>query len=64
MTTELVILLTICLFVIVGIFKTPAQSFDEAGPRLGIRLEKQIETGPGFQQLSLHTKNPAIWSKK
>jgi hypothetical protein len=64
MTTELVILLTIVVAVIVGIFKTPAQSLDESGPRLGMRLEKQIETGSGFRNLSQSGPYPIVWAKK
>ena len=61
MTTELVLLLTIFMFVVIGIFKTPTKTFEEAGPRLGIRIEKQIETGQGFNKKSLETPFPISW---
>lgn len=48
MTTELVILLSLCVFVVLGIAKKPESTFQSAGPKLGARLEKQIETGKGF----------------
>ncbi len=64
MTTELVLLLTIFMFVVIGIFKTPTKTFEEAGPRLAVRLEKQIETGSGFNKKSQNTPTPITWSKK
>lgn len=65
MTTELVILLTVFMIVVVGIFKLPAQSFEQAGPKLGMRLEKQIETGYGFSSRTQNATGRSIsWSKK
>lgn len=62
MTTELVVLLTIFVIVIVGFFKTPTQTFENAGPKLGMRLEKQIETGYGFSARTKNAQNPVSWS--
>jgi hypothetical protein len=64
MTTELVILLTICVLVIAKIVGLPASSFDKSGPHLGMRLEKQIATAPGFEKLSFRGPNPISWQKK
>ncbi len=64
MTTELVLLLTIFMFVVIGVFKTPTKTFEEAGPRLGLRLEKQMETGTGFNKKSFNTPKPITWGPK
>lgn len=64
MTTELVILLALCLFVIVGVFKTPAASFERAGPHLGMRIEKNLETGVGFEARTQSAQHPISWAKK
>lgn len=64
MTTELVLLLTIFVAVIVGIFQTPTQTFEESGPRLGMRLEKQIETGEEFSRKSREFQNGVFWKLK
>lgn len=64
MTTELVILLTLFVIVIVGVFKTPANTFDQAGPKLGMRIEKHLETGPGFTDKTDGTPNAISWTKK
>lgn len=64
MTTELILLLTVFVFVIAGVVKTPTKSFEEAGPRLGMRLEKQIETGTEFTFKSLNHANPVEWREQ
>ena len=64
MTTELVILITVFMVVVVGIFKLPAQSFEQAGPKLGMRIEKQIETGYGFTKRTMKSDNPVSWEPK
>ena len=51
MTTELTILISIFIFILLGVFigeNGPKSTFEKAGPRLGARVEKQIETGVGF----------------
>lgn len=63
MTTELILLLVIFVTVIVGIFKTPTESFQEAGPKLGLRIEKQIETGTEFALRSQKFDNRVEWDK-
>lgn len=55
MTTELVILLSLFVFVLLGAFlgpQGPKATFEKAGPYLGARLERQLETGSGFRELS------------
>jgi hypothetical protein len=64
MTTELVILLALFVTVIVGVFKTPAETFDNAGPRLGMRIEKQLETGSGFSDRTQNAPQAVRWSRK
>ncbi len=63
MTTEFILLLTVFVFVIVGIFKTPTETFETAGPRLGYRIQKQIETGTEFSFKSRQLPNGVQWSK-
>jgi hypothetical protein len=64
MTTELVILLTLFVIVIAGIFKTPTESFEKAGPKLGMRIEKHLETGAGFSLRTQGANNPISWRHK
>ena len=56
MTTELTILITIFAFVLLGVFlgeNGPKSTFEKAGPKLGARIEKHIETGSGFYHKSI-----------
>ena len=52
MTTELVLLLAIFAFVILGVFvggnSTPSAVFKIGGPHLAARIEEQIATGRNF----------------
>lgn len=64
MTTELILLLSIMVFIIAGVFKTPTQTFEVAGPKLGMRIEKHLETGAGFTALSQSKPNPVAWDRK
>ncbi len=53
MTVELVLLLSIFAFVILGVFLGdlgPVQTFKKAAPRLGARVEQHISVGDGFRQ--------------
>lgn len=64
MTTELLVLLFITLFVLFGVFWGPQGlkvSFDEASPKLGARMERYIETGASFVQASQATAEPISW---
>lgn len=69
MTTELVLLLTISGFILMGVFfnkeNGPRATFKNASPSLGARLERQIETGSGFQKLTLKysDRENVTWSK-
>ena len=52
MTTELVLLLSIFAFLIMGAFlgdMGPMATFKKSGPRLGARIERNISTGNGFR---------------
>lgn len=52
MTTEYLLLLCLMVFLVLGAFigrDTGIEStFQKAGPRLGARVEKHLETGRGF----------------
>jgi Flp pilus assembly pilin Flp len=52
MTTEYILLLCLFAFIVMGTFvgrNTGIEAtFQKAGPRLGARVEKQLETGRGF----------------
>lgn len=53
MTTELVLLLGIYAFLVIGAFLGdlgPIETFKKSGPRLGARIERNIEVGRGFRQ--------------
>lgn len=52
MTTELVLLLGIYAFLVIGAFLGdlgPIETFKKSGPRLGARIERNIEVGRGFR---------------
>ena len=52
MTTELVLLLTIFAFVLLGVFigdAGPIATFNNSAPRLGARIERNISVGSGFR---------------
>jgi hypothetical protein len=51
MTTELVLLLSMFVFLVLGSFigeNGPRNTFKQSGPRLGARIERDISTGEGF----------------
>ena len=51
MTTEVVLLLGIFVFIVGGLFfgeKGPIRVYEKSGPRLAARVEKQLATGRGF----------------
>jgi hypothetical protein len=51
MTTEFILLLGLYAFIILGAFlgdSGPGNTFKEAGPRLGARVERNIATGTQF----------------
>lgn len=52
MTTELVLLLSIFAFIVMGVFLGdlgPIGTFKKSAPRLGARIERNISTGDGFR---------------
>lgn len=52
MTTELVLLLSIFAFILMGVFlgdMGPLETFKSSGPRLGARVERNIAIGYKFQ---------------
>lgn len=53
MTTELVLLLGIYAFLVIGIFlgdMGPIETFKKSAPRLAARVERNISVGDGFRQ--------------
>jgi hypothetical protein len=49
MTIEYILLLAMFTFLVVGaLVSSPQRSFDNAGPKLGARVEKHLTTGDGF----------------
>ncbi|PIU00377.1 MAG: hypothetical protein COT74_05450 [Bdellovibrionales bacterium CG10_big_fil_rev_8_21_14_0_10_45_34] len=67
MTTELVILLSLFTFLMVGAFLGENSSLKatlrDASPRLGARLERHIEVGSGFAEKSRNgsIRDPITW---
>lgn len=58
MTVEYVLLL--CAVFLIGLkffVEAPRDAFKNSGPRLGARIEKQLQTGQGFKQ----DGKDAIW---
>ncbi|MEI7973389.1 MAG: hypothetical protein WCH11_03380 [Bdellovibrio sp.] len=50
MTVEYVLLLSLFVLLLMGaIVNGPYQAFDKAGPKLGARVERHLQTGEGFQ---------------
>lgn len=52
MTTELVLLLGIYAYILMGVFLGPSgplETFKKSGPRLGARIERNISVGQSFQ---------------
>ena len=58
MTTELVLLLSMFVFIVLGGFLGdggPRNTFKQSGPRLAARLERDLATGDGFNGKSKQT---------
>jgi hypothetical protein len=50
MTIEYVLLLTAMTMLVLKIFiSAPTEAFRNAGPKMGARVERQLETGAGFK---------------
>lgn len=61
MTTELVLLLSMFVFIVLGGFigdKGPRNTFKQSGPRLAARIERDIATGADFNG---RDKKPNGW---
>jgi hypothetical protein len=53
MTVELVLLLSLYAFLVLGVFLGdlgPIETFKKSGPRLAARVERSISVGDGFRQ--------------
>ena len=53
MTVELVLLLSLYAFLLLGAFLGdlgPIETFKRSGPRLGARIERNISVGDGFRE--------------
>lgn len=61
MTTELVLLLSLALFIIGGVFKSPPEVFREAAPNLGARVEVHLTTGSKFIEKARKSPQPIGW---
>jgi hypothetical protein len=49
MTIEYVLLLTAMTMLVLKIFiSAPSEAFKKSGPKMGARIERQLETGSGF----------------
>ena len=64
MTIELIILLVITLVIGPQISHVPREAFKDAGPYLGALIERQLDTGAGFQEIALEVDNPLHWSER
>ena len=62
MTIELIILLSITLYIGPQLSGVPVDAFKEAGAYLGSRIERQLDTGAGFQEKSLDVRKPMGWT--
>ncbi|MES2962627.1 MAG: hypothetical protein V4760_01975 [Bdellovibrionota bacterium] len=54
MTTELVLLISIFVFLVARAFfgdHGPLKTFESSGPRLGARIEQQLSTGRDFKNV-------------
>jgi hypothetical protein len=62
MTVEYVLLLALFVFLVMGaLTSTPQLSFENAGPKLGARVEKQLMTGDGFGKSTGGGVAPIDW---
>ncbi len=51
MIIEYILLLTAFVFMLMKVsYQAPATAFKEAGPKLGVRIEKHLITGTGFAE--------------
>lgn len=53
MTTEAILILFLSVIIILGVYfgdNGPINTFKDAGPRLGVKIERNISIGSGFMQ--------------
>ena len=62
MTIEMIILISITITILPRISEVPRDAFRDAGPYLGGHIERQLDTGAGFQEKALEVDEPLIWS--
>jgi|GEM_PF-1053736 hypothetical protein len=64
MTIEYVLLLFAASFLVLKvIISAPTKAFQESGPRLGSRIEKQLATGGGFKPKGARLQWQAVTKK-
>ena len=54
MTIEVILIMALSVFITLGAFfgnSGPETTFKNSGPRLGARIERNVQTGHGFQVL-------------
>jgi hypothetical protein len=57
MTVEYVLVLSLFVLLVMGtLIKGPNHAFENAGPKLGARVEKHLITGNGFDNLKWEEK--------
>ncbi len=62
MTVEYILLLAMFVFFVMGaMVSSPQRSFDNAGPKLGARVEKHLTTGDGFGSKKGSGTAPLQW---
>lgn len=62
MTVEYILLLALFVFMVMGaLTSTPGKSFENAGPKLGARVEKHLTTGDGFGKSQGNGVSPLEW---
>ncbi|MEZ0393090.1 MAG: hypothetical protein ACAH59_12790 [Pseudobdellovibrionaceae bacterium] len=62
MTVEYILLLSLFVFFVMGaLSSTPQRSFDNAGPKLGARVEKHLTTGEEFMTKKGSGTSPTPW---
>lgn len=62
MLVEYILLITAFVFILFkGVYSVPQQAFSKAGPKLGARIEKHLETGRGYENA---IEGSPEWKKK
>ena len=65
MTTELVLLLSLTVFVLAAFLGKGGigDAFENSAPKLGAQIERSIETGSGFTSKAKNLPDPILWSQ-